>query len=242
VFGNLLLDAIFISFAGALLSLDRTAAFQTMAGRPLVSAPIIGFIAGSAQAGLVVGVTLELLLMGDLPVGTYVPSHETGLAVLTTAVTVAAINAMGIRPFNPIGYVYTSMAVIPLALIVSLPVARAYRYADTLARRFNALIFHLAERSIGAPSGGGNLVKFNLYGLVVFFAALWAAFLVTVFPLLLITRYIFTGAVFPRFLHAAFAGTILLGVASALTAVGTSRKELVFFAAGAAAPILMMVI
>lgn len=240
--GNLLFDAIFISFAGALLSLDRTAAFQTMAGRPLVSAPIIGYLAGSVQAGLVVGVTLELLLMGDLPVGTYVPSHETGLAVLATAVTVAAINAMGIRPFNPVGYVYTSMAIVPLALIVSLPVARAYRFADTLARRFNALIFHLAERSIGAQSGAINLVKFNLYGLVVFFAALWAAFLLTVFPLMLITRSLFSGAVFPRFLHSAFAGTILLGVASALTAVGTSRKELVFFAAGALASILMTVI
>lgn len=239
--GKLLFEALTISLAGAFLSLDRTAAVQAMISRPLVAAPVVGWFMGNAWAGLTAGIALELLFMGDLPVGSYVPAHETGIAVLTTALCATAIDAMGIRPFTPMGYAYTAMAVVPAALLVAVPAGKAYKLADYAARSLNSVVFHMAERALGRE-GGANLMKFNLAGLAVFFACLWAAFFITLAPLMLAAQAFFSGAKLTRFLHPAFAAVLVLGVASAISALGTGRKELAFFAAGIAATIIFMAV
>jgi PTS system mannose-specific IIC component len=56
------------ALAGA-LSLDTTAVFQTMVSQPLVSAAIAGVLVGDVVSGLAVGVALELVWIGSLPVG-----------------------------------------------------------------------------------------------------------------------------------------------------------------------------
>jgi mannose/fructose/N-acetylgalactosamine-specific phosphotransferase system component IIC len=53
----------------AVLELDATLAVQTLASRPLVVGCAFGALSGAPQAGALLGATLELLSLADLPVG-----------------------------------------------------------------------------------------------------------------------------------------------------------------------------
>ncbi|HXI10987.1 MAG TPA: PTS sugar transporter subunit IIC, partial [Thermodesulfobacteriota bacterium] len=70
---GILTSSIIVAAVGGVVSIDRTAAFQTMVSRPLVAAPVVGYFLGNLEAALVIGAVLELLLIGDLPVGRYIP-------------------------------------------------------------------------------------------------------------------------------------------------------------------------
>lgn len=54
---------------GALASLDDTALAQTWFGQPLPAAVIAGIVLGEPQAGLALGLPLQLATLGNLPVG-----------------------------------------------------------------------------------------------------------------------------------------------------------------------------
>jgi PTS system mannose-specific IIC component len=54
---------------GAVLGLDVVSFPQAMISRPIVASTLAGALAGSATAGLLMGITLELLAMETLPVG-----------------------------------------------------------------------------------------------------------------------------------------------------------------------------
>ena len=100
MFLDIFTSSVIAGLAGGVLSLDRTAAFQSMVSRPLVTGPVMGLFLGDVGVGLSVGVLLELIYMADRPVGSYVPVHETGLTVVVTAVSVALLKAMA--PLEPL--------------------------------------------------------------------------------------------------------------------------------------------
>lgn len=45
--------------------------------RPIVLCPLVGLVLGDLQTGLAVGASLELLFMGSISIGAYVPPNET---------------------------------------------------------------------------------------------------------------------------------------------------------------------
>lgn len=53
--------------------------------RPLVVCPVVGAVLGDFQTGLALGASLELLFMGSVSIGAYVPPDATSAAVLCTA-------------------------------------------------------------------------------------------------------------------------------------------------------------
>ena len=57
--------------------------------RPIVLSPIIGLILGDLQSGLAIGATLELLFMGSISVGAYVPPDTNVGSVLATAFAIS---------------------------------------------------------------------------------------------------------------------------------------------------------
>ncbi len=71
------------------LGLDRTAAFQFMVSRPIVAAPLTGWLIGDAMAGLQIGAMIELLWLGRLPVGAAVPPDDTQVAIGATILAVS---------------------------------------------------------------------------------------------------------------------------------------------------------
>lgn len=217
-----------VAAVGGVLSVDRTAAFQTMVSRPLVAAPVIGYLLGNVDAALMVGVVLELLLIGDLPVGRYIPVHETGVAVLVTAATVTALPGSS-----------DASRILPVALLCVMPVSLFYHKADTLVRRVNARFF---DNAVACLENGAeiSLVLENLKGSAVFFAAGFVTLFVTALPVIELAGF-FGHAALNLNLYPAFAGCLILGVAAGLNAVYTDRTLLIFSAAAVAAAAAFMV-
>ncbi|MEK7841581.1 MAG: PTS sugar transporter subunit IIC, partial [Deltaproteobacteria bacterium] len=164
------------SAAGGLLSLDRTAAFQVMVSRPLVASPVIGYILGDAMTGLLIGGVLELLFIGELPVGGYIPPHETMLTVVITAVSLIGQKALGgidiaVFPYWYLGGVGSAdmFFILGFAILIVIPMDIICRKADAAARVFNVRLFNAALA--GLDKGLIKAVRTNnLKGLGVFFA------------------------------------------------------------------------
>lgn len=79
---------------GTVVSLDGTSVAQTMISRPLVAAPLAGWLAGSLEAGLAAGFFLELLYLPVLPVGGG-RFPETGAGAVTGGVAAATTGGPG---------------------------------------------------------------------------------------------------------------------------------------------------
>ena len=57
--------------------------------RPIVLCPLVGIALGDLQTGLAVGASLELLFMGSISIGAYVPPNETVGGVLACAFAIS---------------------------------------------------------------------------------------------------------------------------------------------------------
>ena len=78
---------LFVSVFGGLLCLDRVF-IQAMISRPVVIAPLMGWLLGDLYAGLVIGAIIELIWIDRLPIGTYIPPNDSLTAVLATSTAV----------------------------------------------------------------------------------------------------------------------------------------------------------
>jgi mannose/fructose/N-acetylgalactosamine-specific phosphotransferase system component IIC len=94
-----------------------------------VAAPLLGLLLGNPAEGVVVGLLFELLFLESLPVGAFIPDQ--GLFPALMAITIISVES------NP--------AVLPTAVIVSLPSIAANRWADARWRRGNEKLFNRAE-------------------------------------------------------------------------------------------------
>ena len=66
-----------IAIAGGIIGLDRTAAGQFMISQPIVAGPLTGWLLGDPTAGIVIGASMELVWLLDMPIGTFVPADAT---------------------------------------------------------------------------------------------------------------------------------------------------------------------
>jgi PTS system mannose-specific IIC component len=149
--------------------LDRTAAGQFMISRPIVAAPLTGWLLGNSMLGLQVGALLELLWLGRLPVGAAIPPDDTQVAVGSTVLAVSGAGLAGL----PV----EAMAV--LSLLIGLPLGKSGEIFDRLARLWNARLLSRAEFLLDAerPVKAGRL---HLVGLWHFGLASLATFAVIV--------------------------------------------------------------
>ncbi|WP_225072205.1 PTS sugar transporter subunit IIC [Desulfuromonas sp. CSMB_57] len=120
-------------FAG----LDRTALCQVMLARPIVVAPLLGWLLGMPLVGLQAGALIELLWVGRLPVGAAVPPDDTQLAVASTLLAVT----------SPLGLLPAGFEAVICVFLV-LPFGRAGEAFDRLARRANNRLPQLAGEAI----------------------------------------------------------------------------------------------
>lgn len=240
---SLLVDALLVALVGGVLALDRTAVFQTMVSRPLVTGPVVGFFLGDAWTGLVAGAVLELLFIAEIPVGGYVPQHETSVTACVTALAAASVDVLPTEAGSTTARAVTAL---PVALVITLPAAWIFRAADQLARNANARFFRSAEEAVGR-GGEAHLVRENMKGLVVFFVASAGALFMTVLPLLLLVRLAgaWVGPVGAggAYLYPAFAACVFLGLGAAYRAAGGKGKSFAVYlvSAAAAAAVIAMV-
>lgn len=86
-----------LATAAGLVGLDATGGPQAMWSRPLVAAPLGGWLLGDAAAGLVVGAVLELLMLRHVPLGG-ARCPDTGPAALVAGAALAGAGPLGPAP------------------------------------------------------------------------------------------------------------------------------------------------
>ena len=172
---HLFVLAAIAALLSGLAAIERKGAFQLMLARPLVLAPVTGWLLGDAHGGLLLGVPLELLFLGGVNLGGSLPDNESLLAGALAAMVVPAGMASGTGVDAPLAAMGLAL-LFPLALL-----GRRLERASELhnARLMDAAITRAAHGDPSAP-------RVNLRGLLLPFlaAAGIGALAVLVSPLL----------------------------------------------------------
>jgi PTS system mannose-specific IIC component len=123
---SMLIETAVAAGLGALICLDRVAV-QVMVSRPVVAGPTIGLVLGDALTGLLAGALLELLWIDRIPIGPYVPPHDTFVAVLATAGAILAAPSGASPPRE----------LIALSVLLFAPAAWLGQRMEILLRQWN---------------------------------------------------------------------------------------------------------
>lgn len=169
-------DILLLSFLAALFCLDITAFGQFMISRPIVCAPLFGYLLGDIRTALWVGMIVELMWVSFIPMGAAIPQDNTSVAILATI--------WGLKSFPG------SEAALMLALVFAAPVGILYRKTDIWVRYFNVRIAHWVEREVAA--GREESISQGLYtGIFLFFIKGMIFYLVLIYPGTLLMRTVF---------------------------------------------------
>lgn len=120
-------DYLLAGLVAMMAGLDRVALVQVMISRPLVAAPLTGLVLGNPLLGLEVGMLLELLWLGRLPVGAAIPPDDTQVAVGATVMAFSMGQALGL----------VGMPMVLLSVLVAIPLGKFGQIFDRLARNVN---------------------------------------------------------------------------------------------------------
>jgi PTS system mannose-specific IIC component len=159
-------DYILAGTLAMLTGLDRVALLQFMISRPIVAAPLAGWVMGNPLVGLEVGVLLELLWLGRLPVGASIPPDDTQVAIGATTLALSMDHLLGMN----------GMPVVILCVLTAIPLGKFGQLFDRFARHANGLI--LKRHNALASGNPAQLERLHLLGLVNFALASLATFLV----------------------------------------------------------------
>ncbi len=151
-----IMQVLFAALIGGIIGLDRTALGQFMISQPVVAGPLTGWLLGDVTAGLVIGGTLELIWVLDMPIGTFVPADSTVAAVAATAIAALGSTTPGQLP------------VIGFCLLLTVAMVPVTMFADHLMRQRNARIPELALSPGGRPTES-SVTVWHLAGLIAFF-------------------------------------------------------------------------
>lgn len=153
-----ILDSVFVAFMGGVLTLDRTAVFQVMLSRPIVASTVIGYLLGDPLQGLVTGFLLELLWLGELPVGARITTNETALTIVMTSVSLLSGPYVG----------GVRLGLIVFVILLFLPLGWVFKKVDRAIREFNS---YLSQRAITSfeEKGEGAIDMAILKGIMAFF-------------------------------------------------------------------------
>ncbi|NIQ11824.1 MAG: PTS sorbose transporter subunit IIC, partial [Gammaproteobacteria bacterium] len=120
-------DYLLAGCVSMLTGLDRVALVQAMISRPLVAAPLTGWLLGNPLIGLEIGMLLEMLWLGRLPVGAAIPPDDTQVAVGATVLAVSMGHFLNI----------SGMPMVLLAVLIAIPLGKCGQVFDKLARHIN---------------------------------------------------------------------------------------------------------
>ncbi len=148
--------AIWLAIIGAIIALDHAMLGQFMFSQPIVTGALFGWLFNDFQSGIIIGAMLQLLWVGILPVGAFIPSDHTVTGGITACIALMLITKMDM-PLN--------QATI-LALAVSIPGGYVSGKLDIVVRQFNGKWNDVVENNIlTKPNKTINAVAFAGLGL-----------------------------------------------------------------------------
>lgn len=150
-------DYLLAGLVAMLTGLDRVALVQVMLSRPLVAGTLTGWVLGKPLIGMEVGMLLELLWLGRLPVGAAIPPDDTQVAVGATVL------ALSVGPSLDL----SGMPQVILAVLIAIPLGKFGQVFDRLARHVNGRLAVSGHTALMAGSVSG-LERNHLFGLASF--------------------------------------------------------------------------
>ncbi len=157
----------------AILELDITAVGQFMVCRPIVVGTIIGALCGNVCLGLGIGALIELIWIGQLPVGNVLPLDTT----LLTGLVVFLTDHISEQTAGNI----PAEALFTLALAASIPLAYLSTLGEGALRKQHSHWVHLAQRF----AQEGKFRRFNAVNYLVLVEMLVKNFIVALSALYL---------------------------------------------------------
>jgi PTS system mannose-specific IIC component len=205
-----------------LVGIDRIAFAQFMISRPIVVGPLTGFLLGDAMVGLEIGMLLELLWLGRLPVGAAIPPDDTQVAVGATVLAFAMGHLLG----------FEGMPIVLLCVLTAIPLGKCGQGFDRLARKFND---HLNNKALAALEREdlSRVESLHVAGLLSFALASLATVLVIVVcgsVILFLAAPTLIGAVREAGLGLQYS-LIMVGAAALMGSINVNRSFWLFSAA-----------
>lgn len=215
-------DYLLAGLVAMLTGLDRVALVQIMISRPLVAAPLTGWVLGNPMVGMEVGMLLELLWLGRLPVGAAIPPDDTQVAV---GATVLAVSMGHLLDLN-------GMPLVILSVLIAIPLGKFGQVFERLARHVNDRLAVNGHNALMT----GSIVSFERYHLIGL-ASFALASLATAVIIVLVGSFVLysvapllIGAVREAGLSLQYS-LILVGAASLLGTINVNRSISLFCAA-----------
>ncbi len=164
-------EALLIGLVVALIWFFEKMLGTPMVNRPLVISPLVGWVLGDVQAGLIIGASLELVFMGAIQVGAAVPPDVLVGASLGTAF--AIISGEGSEIALTLAL---PIAILAQSLKVIIFIVRSWfmNYAVELAEDANI-------KGMFALNMFGVILQSFMYFMVVFVAVLFGSSVVEAF-------------------------------------------------------------
>lgn len=156
-----------IAFIAAVLNLDVTAVGRVMVSRPIICAPLLGFILGDVRSGLLAGIIIELLWIRAIPMGAAIPYDTTVLAVMTVFWGMKAVPG--------------SQGALVLAMALAIPVMVLHKRLEISLRYLNIRISHWVEK--GVREGSEIRIGQGVFlGLAAYFLMSFVFYLAVLYP------------------------------------------------------------
>jgi PTS system mannose-specific IIC component len=215
-------DYLLAGLVAMLTGLDRVALIQFMISRPLVAGPLTGWVLGHPLVGMEIGMLLELLWLGRLPVGAAIPPDDTQVAV---GATVLAISMGHLLNLN-------GMPLVILSVLIAIPLGKFGQVFDRLARHVNGRLAISGHHALMAGNTS-SLERYHLLGLASFaLASLATAFVIVLSGsfVLYFMAPLLIGAVREAGLSLQYS-LVLVGAASLLGTINVNRSISLFCAA-----------
>lgn len=211
---------ILLSLLGGILSIDRVWA-QFMISRPIVAAPLAGFMLGDPYTGLQAGALLELFWIDRLPIGTIVPPNDFLVAFLVASASILAGQNLG----------HVSRELIAFSVLLFIPCGYAAQRVDSFIVKSNDALYDGALQDAKRADIGGIFRK-HLSGLAKHFLAYLALIMVSLFCGVNLLLYIFPllPMAVVNALSLIFIALPLLGVAAGLNTINLKGAIPVFCA------------
>lgn len=147
-----------LSLIGGLINLDDVPVMQTMISQPIIAAPLIGWIWGDFQSGLLIGAYMELLMICFLPIGCEVPADS----------SLASVTAISLYLLAKAFFPGSLRSLTAMVILLSFPLSLLARKTSILVRKINNKISDYAQQSVRA----GKAQKINILhfmGIILFF-------------------------------------------------------------------------
>lgn len=211
---------ILLSLLGGILSLDRVWA-QFMISRPIVAAPLAGFVLGDPYTGLQAGALLELFWIDKLQIGTVVPPNDFMVAFLVASASILAGQDFG----------HVSRELIAFSVLLFIPCGYGAQRVDSLIVKSNDALYDGALQDAQQADIGGIFRK-HLSGLAKHFLAYCVLIFVFLFCGVNLLLYIYPllPESFVNALSLIFIALPLLGVAAGLNTINLKGAIPVFSA------------